>query len=69
MERRTNSRNRFVRRVVVGVHDSQFRQAGGKVGVKYTKGGRNNETIWVRTGFDVRDNEADGALSSFQQKS
>lgn len=67
MERRTNSRNKVVGirvgRVVVGVHDAQFRRAGGIVGGKYTKGGRNNKTIWVRTGFDGRDNEAEGALS------
>lgn len=46
MERRaSNIRNRFVGRVIIGVHDSQFRQAGGKVGrgQAYIMGGKNDK--------------------------
>ena len=66
MERRTNIRNRFVRRVVVGVHDSQ---AGGKVGGKYAKGGRNNKRFGSERALMCGIMKQKGALSLFQQKS
>ena len=69
MERRTNIRSRFVRRVVVGVHDSQFRQAGGKVGGKYAKGGRNNKQFGSEWALVYGIMKQKGALSLFQQKS